>query len=128
MGVFSNTTQPGGRRWFVWLSLLALGLVLLIGMLLWRSVETSSVVEVRDQVEALKPVLTGLRLLAITLTAILWPKLVNWLHRRRQLEPNIRDQLQTLRWRVVTWLIIIELVLGHNLPGQFIIILRESAA
>ena len=130
MGVFSNTTQPGGHRWFAWLSLLGLGLglALLTGVLLWRSVETSSVVEVQDQVEALKPVLSGLRIMAIALTATLWSKLVNWLHRQRWFEPGIYDQLQALRWRVVTWLVIIELVLGHNLPGQFITILQESAA
>ena len=67
MGAFSNTAQQDGRRWFVWLSLLAMSLSLLTGLFLWRSVETSSVVVVQEQVEALRPMLTGFRIMAIAL-------------------------------------------------------------
>ena len=128
MGVFSNSAIQSGRRWFVWLSLLALGLSLLSGLVLWQSVETSSVMEVQDLVEVLKPLFTGLRVLTIALIAIFWPRLVNWFHRRRRFESGIYHQLQALRWRVVTWLVIIELILGQNLSGRFLSILQGSTA
>ncbi len=33
-----------------------------------------------------------------------------------------------LRWRIVTWLVVIELVLGQNLLGQVLAVLQGSRA
>ncbi|WP_293687907.1 hypothetical protein [Thiolapillus sp.] len=111
------------RRWFFLLTLLAFGLALGAGVILWRSVETTSVVAVQTRIDALKPVLTGFRLTIIALVAIAWPWLVNALHRWGRIDGTQAANLLAVRWRIVTWLVVIELVLGQNLLGQVLAIL-----
>ena len=116
------------RRWFFLLTLLAFGLALGAGAILWRSVETTSVVEVQTRIEALKPVLTGFRIAIIAMVAIAWPWLVNALHRWGRIDGTQAANLIAVRWRIVTWLVVIELVLGQNLLGQVFALLQGSRA
>ncbi len=48
--------------------------------------------------------------------------------RWERIDKGQRDNLDNLRWRVVTWLVVIELVLGQNLLGQVLIMLQGSRA
>ena len=116
------------RRWFFLLTLLALALALGLGGILWHSVETSSVSKMQAQVDSLKPVFTGFRLLLIALVAIAWPFVTNNLHRWGRIDKAQVTTMLALRWRVVTWLVVIELVLGQNLLGQILAVLQESRA
>ncbi len=68
MAVFHNSAIR--RRWFFLLTLLAFGLALGAGGVLWYSVKTSSVVAVQTRIENLKPILTVIRLSLIALVAI----------------------------------------------------------
>ena len=111
------------RRWFFLLTLLAFGLALGAGAILWRSVETSSVVAVQTRIDALKPVLTGFRLAIIALVAIAWPRFVNGLRRLGRIDGTQATNLLAVRWRIATWLVVIELVLGQNLLGQVLAVL-----
>jgi hypothetical protein len=122
MAVFHNSANR--RRGFFLLTLLAFGLALGVGGVLWYSVETSSVVAVQTRIEALKPILTGIRLSLIALVAIAWPWLANGLRRWGRLEEAQAKNLLALRWRVVTWLTVIELVLGQNLLGQLLVVFQ----
>ncbi len=119
----SNNGFTLRRRWFFLLTLLAFGLALGAGAILWRSVETSSVVSVQTRIDALKPVLTGIRLAIIALVAIAWPWFVNALHRWGRIDGTQATNLLVVRWRFVTWLVVIELVLGQNLLGQVLAVL-----
>jgi hypothetical protein len=116
------------RRWFLLLTLLAFALVLVAGGILWHSVETSSVVAMQTRVDALKPVFTGIRLFLIALVAVAWPFGTNNLHRLGRIDKAQVTTMLALRWRVVTWLVVIELVLGQNLLGQILAVLQESRA
>ena len=116
------------RRWFFLLTLLAFGLALGAGAILGRSVETTSVVAVQTRIDALKPVLTGFRLTIIALVAIAWPWLVNALHRWGRIDGTQAANLVAVRWRIVTWLVVIELVLGQNLLSQVFALLQGSRA
>jgi len=116
------------RRGFFLLTLLAFGLALGAGAILWHSVETSAVVAVQTRIETLKPLLTGIRLSLIALVAIAWPWLVNALHRWGRLDETQAANLLAVRWRIVTWLVVIELVLGQNLFGQVVAMLQGSGA
>ena len=104
------------RRWFVLLTLLAFGLALGAGGILWHSVETTSVVAV----------LTGIRVSLIALLAMGWPWIVNTLQRWGRLDETEATNLLAVRWRIVTWLVVIELVLGQNLLGQVLAVLQGS--
>ena len=116
------------RRWFLLLTLLAFALVLFTGGILWHSVETSSISEIQTRVDAMKPVITGLRLFVILLVAMAWPFLVDGLHRWGRIDEVQTTTMRSLRWRIVTWLVVIELVLGQNLLGQVLAVLQGSRA
>ena len=119
MAVFSKTPFAR-RRWFVGLSLLAVGLIFAVGALLWQAAELSSLTAVSDQVARLKPFAGAIRLLLIGALAVFWPKLVDMTHHYGRVDSAGRSQLQALRWRVVAWLLLIELLLGQDLFGQFL--------
>ena len=127
MAVFRN----GGalrRRWFLLLTLLAFALMLVTGGILWHSVETSSVAVMQARVDALKPMFTGFRLFLITLVAAAWPFVTSTLNRFGQIDDVQASILLALRWRIVIWLVVIELVLGQNLIGQIFLVLQGSVA
>lgn len=116
------------RRWFVMLTLLAFGLALGIGAFLWQLVQTSSVTAIQTQMEAMKPVFTAIRFLIIGLIALSWPAVTQILFRWGRVDEAGVARLLSLRWRIVTWLIVIELMLGQNILGRFISALQVASA
>ena len=114
------------RRWFFLLTLLAFSLALFTGGILWHSVETSSVSEMQTRVDSVKPLFTGIRLLLIGLVAVAWPFVINNLHRWGGIDESQATMMLALRWRIVTWLVVIELMLGQNLLGQVLTVLPGS--
>jgi hypothetical protein len=125
MAVFHNG-RVMHRRWFLLLTLLAFFLVLVAGVILWHSVETSSVIVIQTRVDAMKPVFTGIRLFLIALVAVAWPFVTNNLHRWGRINKAQATTMFALRWRIVTWLVVIELVLGQNLLSQVLAMLQGS--
>ena len=116
------------RRWFFLLTLLALVLALVVGGGLWHSVETSSVSEIQTRVDAMKPLFTGLRFFLIALVAVAWPFVTSVLHRWGRINEAQATTMFAQRWRIVTWLMVIEGVLGQNLLGQVLSVLQGSRA
>ena len=116
------------RRWFVLLTLLAFALALGIGALLWYSVQTASVVAVQTRIEAMKPVSTTIRLLVIGLVTLSWPVITRRLYRWRHVDEAKAARLLSLRWRIVAWLVVIELMLGQNLLGRLVSELQRASA
>ena len=108
------------RRWFILLTLLAFGLALGIGVFLWQSVQTSSVVAIKNRIDVMKPVLTAVRFLLIGLVALTWPAIVRGLRRWKRIDEEGMARLLALRWRIVSWVLVIELMLGQNLLGRFL--------
>ena len=107
------------RRGLLGLSLLAAVLAAGVGVLLWQAVELSSVAQVAARVDDLKPFATGIRLALIGLVTALWPWLIGLAHRADHIGEERRDDLLAQRWRLVGWLLVIELVLGQDLVGRF---------
>ncbi len=122
----SNNGLVLRRRWFLLLTLLAVALMLITGSILWHSVNTSSISDVQIRIDAMKPILSGIRLFLIAIVAMAWPFFTDGLHRWRRIDKGQRDSLDNLRWRIVTWLVVIELVLGQNLLGQVLAVLQGS--
>ena len=116
------------QRWFLLLTLLAFVLALVVGGGLWYSVETSSVSEIQTRVDALKPTFTGLRLFLIALVAVAWPFVTSVLPRWGRINEAQATTMLALRWRIVSWLVVIEGVLGQNLLGQVLAVLQGSRA
>jgi hypothetical protein len=114
------------RRWFLLLTLLAFVLALVVGGGLWHSIGTSSVVAIQTRVDAVKPVFAGFRLFLIALVAVAWPFVTSCLHRWGRINEVQATTMLPLRWRIVTWLMVIEGVLGQNLLGQVLAVLQGS--
>jgi hypothetical protein len=115
-------------RWTLALTLLAAALTLAIGSFLWLSVETSSVLEIQGQVAAMKTAFTVLRLSLIAVIALLWPMLIRIFHRWRRIDHARRAELLAVRWRIVAWLVVIEVVVGQNLLGHVISAMKGTLA
>lgn len=115
------------RRWFVLLTLLAFALALGIGALLWYSVQTSSVAAIQTRIEVMKPVFTAIRLLVIGLVAWSWPAIPRALHRWGRVDEAGAARLLSVRWRTVTWLLVIEVMLGQNILGRFLAALQGTS-
>ena len=116
------------RRWFVGLSLLAVGLIFAVGALLWQVAELSSLSAVSEQVARLKPFAGVIRLMFIAVLAVLWPWLVNLATRTGRVDVTERSRLHALRWRVIIWLLIIELMIGQDLFGRFFLATSGTVA
>ncbi len=114
------------RRWFILLTMSAFGMTLCIGAFLWHSVQTSSVVAIQNQVDQLRPTLTAIRLLVISAVALAWPVVTQVLYRWGRVDESKAAQLLALRWRIVTWLLVIELMLGQNLLGWFLSTIQRT--
>ena len=127
MAVFRNASAMH-RRWFVLLTLLAFGLALGIGAILWYTVQTSSVVAIQTWIELIKPIFSAIRLLIIGLVAMSWPAATRALHGWGRVDEAGAGRLLSLRWRIVTGLLVIELLLGQNLLGRFLIALQGAGA
>jgi hypothetical protein len=108
------------RRWFVGLSILAVVLIFAVGALLWQAAELSSLSAVSEQVSRLKPFAGAIRLLLIGMLAVFWSRLVDLATRYGRIDATDRSQLHALRWRMIIWLLIIELMIGQDLFGQFL--------
>jgi len=94
---------------------LAAGLAVLAGFLLMHRLQIESVQSIRQGIEAWRPVLGAVRGGVILLVALGWNRLVAGLARTRILPPARAGRLTALRWRVVTWMVVLELVLGQGL-------------
>jgi len=108
------------RRWFFLLTLLAFGLALGIGAFLWQAVQTSSVVGIQIRIDVMRPLFTTIRVLVIGLVAWSWPAITRGLHRWGRVDEAGAARLLSLRWQIVTWLAVIELMLGQNLLGRLL--------
>ncbi len=116
----SSKAPSRHRGWFLGLSFLAVGLILAVGLLLWHAAELSSFTTVSEQVAQLKPLASAIRFLLIGVLAALWPRLVDLAYHYRRIDPAGQTKLFSLRWRVVAWLLIIELMIGQALFSRFL--------
>ncbi len=106
------------HRWSLLFSILGVVLTLIAGVVLWQVAERYSVAAIQARIDALKPVITGMRISLIALISVGWPVAVNTVHRLGWVGEADAGVLHGQRWRVVTWLAVIEAVLGQNLFGQ----------
>ncbi len=106
------------RRWFLRLTMLTIVLALTIGTVLMHTIQISSVVAVQSSINSYKPFVAGLRLAVIGLIAYAWPKLIRYAQESGRVSTERGRQLLAQRWRLVGWLLLIEMVLGQNLVGH----------
>ena len=102
------------RKGLLLLSLTATLMALFVGLFLWNGVQTHSVQAMRTRVDHWQPVLAGIRWVLIGGLALAWPQLCRWWIRAGNLNSLKAQQLTRVRWRIVGWLVVIELILGQG--------------
>ena len=103
------------RRWFWRLSALTLLVAVVLGGGLVMTLQPTELETLHFMLEDYRFATTGVRLSVIALIGLVWPKLVHASELRGHLSLERSVELQALRWRIVTWLILIELLIGQNL-------------
>lgn len=120
--------SSNGRRWFVGLLLLAVLLAIVIGSALMFAVSMSSIAHVEAQVDDATSLAGLVRLTLIGLTAILWRPVTLRLHAADRLCGRTARDWLALRWRVVAWMLAMELLIGRNLISQVIALFASTTA
>ena len=103
------------RRWFVRLSALAVILAVIMAGLLAVTGHHSDLETLHSNIQNYRLATTAVRLSAIALIALAWPKLVRASEQRGHISLERSVELQALRWRIVIWLLLIEALVGQNL-------------
>ncbi len=103
------------RRWFMRLSALALILAVVMASLLAMTGQHGDLQALHSDIKNYRLVTTAVRLSAIALFALAWPKLVRASEQRGHISLERSAELHALRWRIVTWLLLIEALVGQNL-------------
>lgn len=106
------------RKGFLFLTLIAFLLTALIGFFLMHRLQTESVQALRHSVEKWQTSLTAMRWAVIALMALFGKSLANRLATSGIIDEYQMVELTALRWRAVTWLILLELVVGQGVLLQ----------
>jgi hypothetical protein len=108
------------RRWLLALSLLALFLAFVVGAGLLQVARVSSLEDVAADLARLTPYATAVRVTLIALVAIFWRQITGFIARRNGYDAERTAELQAWRWRLVGWLVLLELVIGQDTVNRFI--------
>lgn len=93
---------------------MAVLLTALVGYLLMHRLQTDSVQSVQQSIDTWRTALTAMRWIVIAVVALGWNHLVGWLADAKILSRAKANRLTGLRLRVVTWLVLLEWVLGQG--------------
>ena len=115
------------RKGFLLLTATAMLSTALIGFVLWSSIETHSVQTLREQIDHWQPFLAGIRWMLIGSVALGWPYLCRWMARSGDFSNDKVQHLTDLRWRVVGWLVVIELILGQSVLVKLMTLMASKS-
>ena len=93
---------------------MAVLLTALVGYLLMHRLQTDSVQSVQQSIDIWRTTLAAIRWTVIAFIALSWNQMVVWLADVAIMSRAKATQLTGLRWRAVTWLVLLELVLGQG--------------
>ena len=105
------------RRWFLRLSAFTLIASAVLAGILVMTVPYTDLEMLRLNIDIYRVPTTVVRLAGITLIGLAWPKLVRASEECGYISLERSVELAALRWRIVTWLFLIELLVGQNLIG-----------
>lgn len=112
-----ESSAPGLARVLL-LSGSALAGLVVVGVFAWHYFNDTQAVAAG--IERARPWLAAWRAAVFVVLIGLWPRLINALADRYGWNDAQRRYVSAQRWRVATWLIVIELVLVQNLIGKFV--------
>ena len=116
--MFNNSGAK--RKGFLIATLLAVLLTALVGYWLMHRLQTDSVQSIQQSIDTWRLTLTLCRWTVIALVAFGWKVGVEHLTKTGKINSAQADQLHRYRWRAVTWLVVLELVLSQGLVVKFL--------
>lgn len=114
----SNTRSR--RRGFLLCTTVAALLTVGAGYLLMYRLQTESIQSIQQTTNTWRQTLTLLRWGVIAMVAFSWSHVVQRFSASGRLSSVQAEYLAGLRWRAVTWLILLELVLGQGIVVKFL--------
>ena len=102
------------RKGLVLCTILGALLTAALGFWLMHRLQAGTVSSVHEELKGWQPVLAALRWFAILVVGAGWNHWVALLVRIRRLDPARAERLIGLRWRIVAWMVALELVLGQG--------------
>jgi hypothetical protein len=112
VGVFNNARPK--RRGFLLLTLIAVLLTALVGFFLMHRLQTESVQSIQHSIDSWRTPLTAIRWAVIAPVALFWNYLADGLAKSGVINDQQATALTALRWRAVTWLVLLELIVGQG--------------
>ena len=106
------------RPWFLRLCVLTIVAAIMIGAVLTVLLKSTSLESLQSSIDDYQIKMTAIRLTIIGLIALIWPKLVQHTERSGAISIERSTELRKLRWRIISWLLVIELLLGQDLIWQ----------
>jgi len=116
--VFNNSGAK--RKGFLMATLVAALLTALVGYWLMHRLQTDSVQSIQQSIDTWRLTLTICRWTVIALVAFGWNVGVEYFFKSGKIHSSQADRLRRYRWRAVTWLVILELLLGQGLVVKFL--------
>ena len=102
------------RKGFLLFTLTAVVLTALVGFFLMHQLQTESVQSIRHSIDSWQSSLTAIRWAVIVLITLFWNHLVGGLVKSGIIDEQQATGLAALRWRAVTWLVLLELIVGQG--------------
>lgn len=108
-----NNVRPK-RKGFLLLTLTAVVLTALVGFFLMHRLQTESVQAIQHSVDSWQSSLTAIRWAVIVLITLFWNHLVGGIAKAGIITEQQAADLTAQRWRTVTWLVLLELIVGQG--------------
>ena len=117
MAASNSRSRRGGLLAF---SLLTLVLAAAVGIGFWHVVSVHSLARIGAAVAHLGALASLARSALIGSLALGWPRLLAWLQERDSITVSDWAILLAARWRIVGWLLVIEMLLGQQLLSHVV--------
>lgn len=114
------------RKGFLLCTAVAVLLTAGVGYLLMVRLQTDSVQSIQQNLDSWRITLTRCRWTVIALVAFGWNYAVQRFTAASKISTLQAEHLHGMRWRAVTWLILLELVLGQGMVVKFLALLTGT--
>ncbi len=116
------------RGWFLRLCVLTIVSAIVIGAVLMLLLNSTSLESLQSSIDGYRINMTMARLSLIGLIALIWPRFVQSSELTGTISIERSAELKNLRWRIIAWLLLIELLLGQNLIWRVLQVVDGSGA
>ena len=116
--------QKRRYTWTLFATFLMLLVAFFVGLILFQLAKFYSLDQITRSMAHIAPYAAALRLGVIGLIAAFWRPITKFIGARYRMSDADLALMYAARWRVVGWLLVIEVVIGEDIINRFILALR----